>query len=527
MADTVNSRRLGGAPESERSARDGIASAHNGTFQTRDLPRRQSPGSAAPVAGPPATAVRDPASVQANRGFGTVLRNRYFLRLWMAQLISQTIQNAANYGIVILIAARTNTSYLATSFGIVAFALPAAIFSAPAGVLVDRFERRKTLWISNVVRAALCFAFSVSLFVDQKAILPAYVLSFTIATISQFFAPAEGASIPLLVHPDELINALSLFNITFNIAQALGLIILGPIVLVLLPVVHIGTVTHGIDLQPIDSLFVLVGLLYVACAVLILSIPRRRLRVHKPAHAGPRRRRSTNRQFYSIWHGIMECWHFIRLDKPLFISVLQQVIGGLVMAVVAMVAPGFVEKFFNRPPEQAILVFLPAGLGLVLGSVATPRVVKHLRSTLTITIGFITLAAAIVLLTVIHAIAVAAAPTLWFKSPPYLIIAVLLTFCVGVALDFINVPAQTRMQERSPDWIKGRVLAVQGMLLAAATVPFVPLMGIVADRFGILPAMNILAAIIAVTGLTSVFFGARAEKSSASSLLRPPATRRG
>ena len=30
------------------------------------------------------------------RGFRTLMRNRYFLRLWLAQLISQTIMNAAN-----------------------------------------------------------------------------------------------------------------------------------------------------------------------------------------------------------------------------------------------------------------------------------------------------------------------------------------------------------------------------------------------------------------------------------------------
>ena len=519
MADTANSRRLDNAPDSQRRARKGAGGGNGAAHQSP----RQAPGAPAPVPGPASSPLDDSANPPAKRGFRTVLRNRYFLRLWMAQLVSQTIQNAANYGLIILIATRTNTSYLATSFGIVAFALPAVIFGAPAGVLVDRFERRKTLWVSNILRAALCFVFSVSLFVDQKAILPAYALSFSIATISQFFAPAEGASIPLLVHPDELINALSLFNITFTIAQALGLIILGPIVLLLLPIVNIGSATHSIALQPIDSLFVIVGLLYVVCAGLVLSIPRRALQLRRPAHHGDNRQRSANRQLYSIWHGILECWQFIRRDKRLFISVLQQVIGGTVVAVVAMIAPGFVEKFFNRPPDQSILVFLPAGLGLVLGSAVTPRIVRLLRSTVTITVGFVTLSAAAVLLTVVHGIAVAVAPTLWFSAPAYLVAAILLTFCIGVALDFINVPAQTTMQEQSPDWIKGRVLAVQAMLLNAATVPFVPIMGIIADRFGILAAMDFLAAVIAVTGVTSVVFGARADRRAAMAPPRPPA----
>src|SRR5215467_1378516 len=56
----------------------------------------------------------DPAlqTVPVSHGFRSVLRNRYFLRLWLAQLISQTIQNAANYGLIILIAELTGSSTL-------------------------------------------------------------------------------------------------------------------------------------------------------------------------------------------------------------------------------------------------------------------------------------------------------------------------------------------------------------------------------------------------------------------------------
>src|SRR5258708_30065836 len=67
-------------------------------------------------------------SIKSRRGFRTGLRNRYFLRLWVAQLISQTIMNAANYGLITLVAYQTN-SVLGPAFPIVAFALPAALFA--------------------------------------------------------------------------------------------------------------------------------------------------------------------------------------------------------------------------------------------------------------------------------------------------------------------------------------------------------------------------------------------------------------
>lgn len=445
------------------------------------------------------------------RGFGTVLRNRYFLRLWMAQLLSQTIMNAANYGLIVLIQSRSK-SYFATSIAIVAFALPAAIFGAPAGVLVDRLDRRRVLWVSNVLRGIAAVVFAVSLLVDQHAIIPAYALSFFIAMVGQFFAPAEGAAIPLLVHRDELINALSLFNITFTMAQALGLIALGPLILLLMPAITIGTSHHNIVVQPIESLFVIVAVFYAVCAILILTIPKRRLK----AQAAPGQRRSRvseSRQIYSIWLGVLECWHFIRIDRRLLISVLQLCIGGLVVAVVAMIAPGFVQAFFHRPPELAAMVMVPAGVGLVLGSAATPRIVKRYQFGRTIFAGVVILAVCTVMLTVVRGVSEHLL-TQWWNWWPYVIVAILLTFLIGIALDFVNVPAQTIMQQRSPDWIKGRVLAVQGMVLNIATVIFVPLMGLAADNFGIAPAMDILGVAIAVTGLTTVYLSSRANRTA-------------
>jgi MFS family permease len=447
--------------------------------------------------------------VVGTRGFRTVLRNRYFLRLWVAQLVSQTIMNASNYGLIILVAEKSH-SYAATSGAIIAFSLPAALFGAPAGVIVDRFDRRVVLWVSNVLRALLTVGYIVSLFVDPTAIIPIYLLSFCIAMIGQFFAPAEGAAIPLLVHPEELINALALFNITFTMAQALGLIALGPLILLVMPQITLGTPQHELTLMPIHSLFLLVALLYICCALLILSIPVARLRFQRPPG---QHRLVEGEQLRGIWTGIVECWHFIRRDGRLLTAVLQLCLGGTVIAVVAVIAPNFVVDFFHRSQDEAFLVFIPAGIGLVLGSAFTPSVVRRLRYIRTVAVGVVTIALCAALLTLLRAVAQATTEH-WWNAGWYLTSAIALTFCVGVALDFINVPAQTVMQERSPDWIKGRVLAVQGMVLNAITVPSVFLMGLAADFFGIARAMDILAVAIAVTGLTSVYLYARADRSA-------------
>ncbi len=198
-------------------------------------------------------------------GYRSLLRNRFFLRLWLAQLISQTVQNAANYGLLVLIAEVTGSSTL-IGLAIISFSLPAVLFGVPAGVLVDRFNRRHVLWISNLLRGFCALGFVINLMVDRGDVLPIYVLTFLIAVISQFFTPAEGAAIPLLVDERELVNALSLFNITFTLAQALGFVLLGPVILNIVSSLTLSLGVQSATLDPVQVLYLIIGLAFLLCA---------------------------------------------------------------------------------------------------------------------------------------------------------------------------------------------------------------------------------------------------------------------
>lgn len=444
------------------------------------------------------------------RGFGTLLRNKLFLRLWMAQLISQTIMNAANYAMIVLVTKESNSSF-ATSGAIVAFSLPALIFGAPAGALVDRFDRRLVLWVSNVLRALATVVFILALIFAPRAVWPVYALTFFIAMVGQFFTPAEGAAIPRLVHRQELMNALALFNVTFTLAQAAGLIIIGPLALLLIPQMRLGGTHYGLTLTPIMSLFVIITLLYLVCAGLIVSIPKRVMRTSEPqimVRNGVRQRRD-DLSLKAIWADIMESWAVIRADTALHISVWQLTIAGIVVSIVAMIAPRFVQLYFHKPAELAAMVFVPAGIGLVVGSVATPNIVRRFKYARTVTAGIIFLAGSMAFLVIGYTTAPYIYGKDWWNAWPYLIGMLALTFLIGIGLDLINVPAQTMMQERSPDWVKGRVLAVQIMLLNAITVVFVPAVGWIADHLGLSNALLVVAGMVALAGLLSIVLMAR------------------
>src|SRR5581483_11777288 len=114
-------------------------------------------------------------------------------------------------------------------------------------------------------------------------------------------------------------------------------------------------------------------------------------------------------------------------------------------------ATTFVQRLLNLPTSDTALIFAPAGLGLVAGSLLVPGVVERLGATRTIIAGMLGTALGIGLLPVAQNIASLTNPTGWSTHPLFLLSIALLTALAGLCLDFIVVPAQTRMQERSPD----------------------------------------------------------------------------
>src|SRR5436305_9681222 len=117
-----------------------------------------------------------PASAtQRAAGFRKVLKNRNFVLLWLAQLISLTILNAANFGIIVLVNDTTHSVVMA-GLAIIAFTLPALPFSAVAGVIVDRLDKRLVLWVSNALRMVTMLLIVVSLLYDRNNLWPLFVL---------------------------------------------------------------------------------------------------------------------------------------------------------------------------------------------------------------------------------------------------------------------------------------------------------------------------------------------------------------
>lgn len=148
-----------------------------------------------------------------------VLRQRDFSLLWFAGLISMI-------GDWMLIVALPITVYqltdspVATSGVLIASRIPSLFLGSVAGVFIDRWDRRRTMVIVNLLRAPVLLLLLAVNTADTVWIV--YVVSFVVSAMSQFFGPAENALLPTLVDKEDLVPANALNGLNNNLARLAG-----------------------------------------------------------------------------------------------------------------------------------------------------------------------------------------------------------------------------------------------------------------------------------------------------------------
>src|SRR5437867_1379354 len=186
----------------------------------------------------------------ADRG---LLRNRTFLAIWGAQILSQVAANAVTSALIILVAELTHAN-TSSSVLIILAVLPAVLFGIAGGVIVDRTDRRLVLIVTNALRAASI----VPLLLFGTSLTVVYLVNFLVATVTIFIVPAESATIPSIVRRRDLMVANSLFTFTFNGAFLVGFIILAPVL---------------VSLAGYELLWMIIAFMFAAASILCVTLP--------------------------------------------------------------------------------------------------------------------------------------------------------------------------------------------------------------------------------------------------------------
>jgi MFS family permease len=421
--------------------------------------------------------------------FRAVLGNGPFLRLWIAQAVSQTANSMVDFSLLLRVGeavdyhnvAQANT---AVSFVILAFSLPAVVFGPIAGAVADRMSRRNLMVITNALRAVLVVLFLLvqPTWPVQIALVSYYSISFLFGAVGQFFMPAQGASIPALVPRDQLTAANGLFNLTFTATQLLGFAILGPVLSQALGV---------------DMLFLVTMFAFVISALLTVWLPPMPV-VHRVVIAervNPIRR---------VWAEIREGLVYIKQDPILMKSIAYLTFATTTFMLVAALAPNFVATVVGLPPSDIGYLVAPAGLGVIAGVVLVPRLIGRFRRDAVVDWAVVVGGLSLLLLALSRQIlARFIAPA---EVPQMLEVAVAGAFAaiLGICNALVLIPSQTILQERSHEHIRARVYAT--FFTITSVVSFVPIFfaAAAADLWGVVTVLSGVALLLMGVGSLSL-----------------------
>src|SRR3954465_15775733 len=153
---------------------------------------------------------------------------RDFRVLWFGSCTSSVgtwMQNVAENWLVLSL---TGSAFY---LGLDAFLqqLPIILFMLIGGVLADRFDRRRTLIVSQYIQMTCAFTLAILVYAGQGrvAIWQILTLSFITGSAQAFGGPASQALIPSLVDKKGLPNAIALNSIQFNLARLVGPLLAG------------------------------------------------------------------------------------------------------------------------------------------------------------------------------------------------------------------------------------------------------------------------------------------------------------
>ena len=153
-------------------------------------------------------------------GFLHLLRsNRNYRALWTAQVVSEVGDNFNNIAVFALVMKQTHSG-LAVGGVMLARAVGILLAGPIAGVVLDRFDRRRIMVASDLVRSLIALAFLLTIHERNVGLL--LFLSGLLMFASPFFTSGRASILPLITTRDELHTANSLTQTTAWTSVALG-----------------------------------------------------------------------------------------------------------------------------------------------------------------------------------------------------------------------------------------------------------------------------------------------------------------
>jgi dTMP kinase len=422
----------------------------------------------------------------AGRGPRAVLRLPAFRKLYTALVLS-SFGDWLGFLATTALATQLVESFEGKAYatgGVLVFRLlPAVLFGPLAGAFADRWDRRTTMVVCDLLRFALFLSIPLvgSVADRDTSLLYLLVASFLIETVSLFWIPAKEASVPNIVGPDRLEGANQLTLIATYGSAPVAAVVFGLLSLVSRA---LGTGFDYFRTGPVDlALYVNAAtFLFAAITVYRLEIPG------GPSRRGP--------DAPTVLASLREGLQFMG-RTPLARGLLVGMLGALA-AGGAIIALGrlFAESVLAGGDAAYALLFGAIFTGIALGVALGPRALGDLSRRRMFGPSIFGAGAALTFMALV----------------PNLFLATVATLMVGAFAGVAYVVGITLLGLEVDDEMRGRMFGlVQSLmridlLLVTATTPFVA--GVIGAREG--PAgisINGVSVVLLVGGLLAMLVG--------------------
>jgi len=362
-----------------------------------------------------------------------------------------------------LVATRGSELELGLTFA--ATAVPSVLLGPLAGVLVDRWDRRRTMIACDVVRAGLVllvpFAFEIHIGL-------VYLAAFLISTVTLLFRPAKTAIVPAVVEERELVSANSAMSVPETAADLIGFPVAGLIVTALSSV--------------IGAAFVLDAGTYLVSGVLIwaMLVPRQ---VEVAAE-----RISVRVVWRELREGFTFLWGEAALLSNTLLSTLAQVAVGAEIVVSLLYARDVVTRGGMSFEQMYSLLLTAIAVGSVLAGIAVGAIGDRLPKGPLVIAGFIGMGLSLVVAGLV--------------TDP--VLAMVAFFFTGAMNMLFIIPTVTLFQQRTPQRLMGRVVSSRQALVFGSIAASMALSGWLAGIIGAAMVLIVSGAICASAGFIGI-----------------------
>ena len=410
--------------------------------------------------------------------FREVLKNRNFFLLWGGQIVSQLGDRLGQMALIAFVYLRAPGSTLQIAKILSFTIIPVFLIGPLAGVYVDRWDRRRTMYVCDFLRSLLVFSIPLFLFYS-KSLGPVYLIIFMAFSIGRFFVPAKLSIIPDLVDKQDLLIANSLINTSGMIAAILGFGISGVLV----------------EKLGAKSGFYLDSLSFLISGTLIFLISKRFVSVM-----------NFNDQFRQVSKEIVEVIRksvFAEIKEGIFYFIRKKDIrftAGIIFALwsalgaVYVVVIVFVQKALHSATKDLGLLVMFLGIGLFLGSLVYGKFgqrISHYK------IIFVCLVASGIMLIIF---------ALGIYYYPNFIVAAFLALCLGLIIAPIMIASNTIIHNVSDNEMLGKIFSSLEIVIHLGFLSFMFISSILAEKFPPVLILVSVGCLLSVLGAASLIF---------------------